>query len=171
MKIGSEEEIRAAGEEAYRFLFDHGCFDSAMAMAEDVYGRDSDEWRRASGENEAVTQKREQKEREKEEKKESGEWDLKVAISKDATFADLFSAIDVMEEGEELDESLAQELYDNFAEDIADEVLSLRDPDQASKATVIKVIDFFRERGYSQSDVSAYLPIKFSRAKKNQRKK
>jgi len=37
---------------------------------------------------------------------------------------------------------------------------------QVSKAATTKVLDFFKKRGYSQSDVSVFLPIKFKRERK-----
>lgn len=138
MGIGTEEEVKATGEQAYRFFLESGHPVSALAMAEDVYGRDSEEWRRV---NET-----------KEEEKEDEEQELTATISKDATFADLFNAIDPIEEFEE-------ELVDLDSE-LAREVFAFRD-EQESKASTTKVLDFFEERGYSQDEISIFLPIKF----------
>lgn len=159
MGIGTAEEVRAVGEQAYKFFLEGGSFGSAMNIAEDVYGRDSEEWRRANEANEAERKKAEEK-RTGGEEMEDEERELNAIISKDATFVDLFNAIDAIEEEEGLGElHFEDELWDNFDATIMDEVLAFRD--EASKAATTKVLDFFQERGYSQSDVSIFLPIKF----------
>lgn len=161
MGIGTEEEVRAAGEQAYKFFLETGDPCSAMSIAEDVYGRDSEEWRRANEANKAEWKKTEKKRKRKGEEIEDDERELNATISKDATFADLFNAIDVIEEEEGLDElHFEEELWDNFNSKIVEEVLAFRDV-QASKAATTKVLDFFKERGYPQKDVSVFLPIKF----------
>lgn len=90
--------------------------------------------------------------------------DLTVSISRDATFADLFNSIDAIEEeigdGELLFEA---ELVDNFSADFVDEVLAFRD---MPSSRVTRVLTFFKERGYSQSDIIALLPVKFKRERK-----
>jgi len=167
--IGTEEEVRAAGKQAYEFFLKSGDPGSAMGIAEEVYGRESEEWKRASEANEAEWKKIEEKRKKeeiKDKKRELKERELNVSISKDATFADLFSAIDVIEEKEGLDElHFEEELWDNFDGGTVEEVLAFRDV-HASKAATTKVLDFFKERGYSQSDVSVFLPIKFKRERK-----
>jgi hypothetical protein len=166
MGIGTEEEVRAAGEQAYKFFLESGESGSAMSIAEDIYGRGSEEWRRASKANEAEWKKTEEKRKRKKEEMEDEERELNAKISKDATFADLFSAIDAIEEEEGLGElHFEEELWDNFDSAIVEKVLAFRDV-QASKAATTKVLDFFRERGYTQSDVSVFLPIKFKRERK-----
>lgn len=164
MKIGTEEEIRAVGEKAYQFLFENGNFGTAMRIAEDMYGKDSEEWKRANEANKAEQKKTEEKGKRKEERMEDEEQELEVSISKDATFADLFNAIDAIEEDEEF--HFDEELWDNFDSEVVEEILAFQDT-QASKAATTKVVDFFKERGYSQSDVSAFLPIKFKRERKS----
>ncbi|MDP3795001.1 MAG: hypothetical protein Q8R13_03675 [bacterium] len=105
-------------------------------------------------------------ERRKGEEMEDEERELNASISRDATFADLFNAIDAIEKEEGLGElHFEEELWDNFDAAIVQEVLALRDV-QTGKAATIKVLDFFKERGYSQSDVSVFLPIKFTRERK-----
>jgi hypothetical protein len=164
MGIGTEEEVKAAGEQAYKFFLEVGDSGSVMSIAEDMYGRDSKEWRRANEANEAKWKKTEEKR--KEEKMEDEERELNATISKDATFADLFNAIDAIEEEEGLGEfNFEEELWDNFDSEIVEEVLAFRDV-QASKAAMTKVLDFFKERGYSQRDVSVLLSIKFKREHK-----
>ncbi len=166
MGIGTEEEVKAAGEQAYKFFLESGDSGSAMSIAEDVYSRDSDEWRRANEANEAGWKKTEGKRKRKEEEMEDEERELNASISKDATFTDLFNAIDAIEEEEGLGElHFEEELWDNFDAAIVEEVLAFRDM-QASKTGITKVLDFFKERGYSQSDVSVFLPIKFKRERK-----
>lgn len=157
MKIGTEEEVKAAGEQAYKFFLESGDSGSAIAIAEDAYGKDSDEWRRVNEVNEAEWKKTE-------EKMEGEEQELNVTISKDATFADLFRAVDAIEE-EKISDVFEEELWDNFDFRIVEEILAFRDA-QASKAATTKILNFFKERGYSRSDVSAFLPIKFKRERK-----
>lgn len=166
MGIGTEEEVRAVGEQAYKFFLENGDSGSAMSMAVDMYGIDSKEWRRAYKANEADWKKTEERRKKKEEEMEDEERELKATISKDATFADLFNAIDAIEEEEGLGElHFKEELLDNFDTEIVEEVVAFRGA-QANKAATTKVMDFFRERGYSQSDVSVFLPIKFKRKRK-----
>lgn len=83
-----------------------------------------------------------------------------ATLPKEATFADLFEVMESDEESEELADLFEQELEDNFGSEILDEVLSFEST-QKDKATTTKIIDFFKKRGYSQEDVSVYLPIKF----------
>lgn len=164
MEIGTDEEIKTVGEKAYQSSFDAQDFGLAMAMAENVYGRDSEEWRRANKASEAEWKKTEEKRKEK--KIQDKERELNATISKDATFSDLFNAIDAVKEDEGLGElHFEEELWDNFNSEIVEEVLAFRNV-QASKAVITKVLDFFRERGYSQKDVSVFLPIKFKRERK-----
>lgn len=166
MGIGTEEEVKTAGRQAYKFFLESRDSGSAMSIAEDVYGKDSEEWRRAHEVNEAEWKKTEERRKRKEEEMEDEERELNATISKDATFADLFNAIDAIEEEEGLDElHFEEELWDNFDSEIVEEVLAFRDV-QASKAATTKVLDFFKERGYPQKDVSIFLPIKFKRERK-----
>ena len=162
--IGTEEEVRAAGEQAYRFFLESGDSGSAMSIAEDIYGKDSEEWGYANKTNEAAWEKT--KRRRRKEKIEDEEQELNIAISKNATFADLFSAIDAIEDKEGLGElHFEDELLDNFDSKVVEEVLAFQDT-QASKATTTKVLDFFKEHGYTQSVVSALLPVKFKQERK-----
>ncbi|MDD4995192.1 MAG: hypothetical protein PHW53_01865 [Patescibacteria group bacterium] len=98
---------------------------------------------------------------------EKKERNLRVSISKDTTFADLFNAIDAVEKKEGMGElHFEEELWDNFSAQIMDDVLAFRDA-KASEAATTKILDFFKEQGYSPSDVSAFLPIEFKQEPKN----
>ena len=89
------------------------------------------------------------------------EEELLITLSTNATFADLFKAINELGDKEDFEEfHFDEELWDNFDEGIAEEILSFRDS-QKEKAATTKVTDFFKKRGYSIEDVSVYLPIKF----------
>ena len=166
MGIGTEKEVRAAGEQAYKFFLESEDSGSAMSIAEDVYGRDSEEWRRVHEANEAGWKKAAEKRQRKEKEAGDEERELTAAISKDATFVDLFNAIDAIEEKAGLGElHFYDELWDNFNSEVGEEVLALQSW-ESSKAATTKVLDFFRERGYSQKDVSIFLPIKFKRERK-----
>lgn len=156
--FGTEDEVRAAGLAAYSHFFETGEFGLAKAMAEEVYGQASAEWQRAD---EAMKT---------ELKKESGrkreEREFHATISKNTTFADLFNIIDAVEEKDGLGAlHFEEELVDNFDTDLVEEVLAFRDV-QASTAATTKVFDFFKERGYSLSDISTLLPIRLKRERK-----
>jgi len=98
-----------------------------------------------------------------ERKGEMEEEDLCVELSKDATFFDLYEAIDAIEEKEGLDSlHFEEELWDNFDEELFEEVLALRSLENETRAQNTKVIDFFKKRGFSKEDIEIYLPIKFS---------
>lgn len=169
MGIGTEEDIKIAGEQAYKFFLESGDSNSAMGVAEDVYGRGSDEWQRAHETNKVEREKTEKKRKRKEEKMEDEEQELDATISRDATFADLFNVIDAIEEEEGLGKlHFEEELWDNFDSEIAEAVLAFRNV-QADRAATTKVLDFFKERGYPQNDVSVFLPIKFKRERKKKK--
>lgn len=90
------------------------------------------------------------------------EKELLITLSKRASFADLFEAIEALEEKEGLGEvHFDEELWDNFDKEIAEEVLSFQDDAQKDRAATTKIIDFFQEHGYDQEDISVYLPVKF----------
>ena len=56
------------------------------------------------------------------------------------------------------------ELHDNFSSEIVEEVLSFEhDPDKAGK---MRIVDFFKARGYKVGDIRSLLPIKFKRKRK-----
>jgi hypothetical protein len=159
MGIGTEDEVRAAGEQAYKFFIESGDSGSAMGIAEDVYGKDSNEWRRANEVNEAKWKKTIESE-------EGEEQELNVTISRDATFADLFKAVDAIEEEKGFDKlHFEEDLAENFGPKILKEILDFQNA-QADKVATTKVLDFFKKRGYSQSYISAFLPIKFKRERK-----
>lgn len=163
MGIGTRETAINIGKQAFDLFMAHKEYSLAAAVAEDVWGRDSEEWKRADQASEAVWKKTEERIKKKEEKMEKGEWELSATISKDATFADLFAVIDTVEGKEGIGElNFEEELWDNFNPDIVEEIIELRSS-QEDKAATIKVLDFFKERGYSQKDVSVLLPIKFKR--------
>ena len=166
LTIGTEEEIRFTGQQAYQFLFEGEKFASAMDVAEEIYGKESEEWENASQANEAKIEK-EEKERMEKKKTEDPEREIRVSLSKESTFSDLFNAVDAIEEEEGLDKvHFEEELWDNFGPEINDEILSLRE--NQDKASATKLIDFFKERGYSQKDISIFLPIKFKRERKKE---
>lgn len=86
---------------------------------------------------------------------------LNAVISKDATFADLFGAIDAIEKEHGTGALNFEEyLWDNFDDDIGEEIFSFQNR-QANKAKTTKILDFFRERNYSEEAILALLPIKF----------
>jgi len=89
-----------------------------------------------------------------------------VTIPMDGTFADLFRAIEVLEEKYGTDcVHLDEELWDNFDTVVVNMVFAFRE-NEANKADATKVLDFFSELGYTKSFVTAYLPIKFKKTRK-----
>lgn len=161
-EIGTKEDIETAGKNGYKLLLEIGDYESAVSLAEDFYGKGSNEWKRANEANEKKKDEAKKKRKKKEEKREEEDQRLEVSISKDATFADLFKSIDTIENDEGFEKlHFEEELLRNFNEKIMEEVLSFRDT-----ATTTKVLDFFKDHGYSQSDISVFLPIKFKREKK-----
>lgn len=138
MGIGTEEELKFAEEKAKK--------SAIKGEAEEKKGR---------GKKEKI---------EKEEEEGEFEEEIIVRLSKSATFADLFEAIDNLEqEGEEV--HFEEELWDNFDEEVVEEILELRN--NLSKAAKIKIISFFRKHEYSGKDITTYLPIKFKKERKN----
>lgn len=147
----NDEEMKALGAKAYEHFLKTGDTGSARELAKTLYGVKSKEYRRV------------------EEAEENGsEEGPLLEISNDATFADLFVAMDRFE-GDPDDLRFEAEVLDNFGEKINEEVLALMEPKHADRAATIKVLEFFKERGYSQSEVEAYLPIKFKRAGKKKK--
>jgi hypothetical protein len=170
MGIGTPEELKAIGDRAYQYALKKDMFNTAMKLAEELYGKDSEEWQRAYQVMDGVRQKMQEAQKSRDVKKtkehpEDGR-EIRVLLSKDATFADLFAAIDALEkkEGEGV-VHLDDELADNFDEKIAEEILAFRGIDN-NKAASTKVIDFFKAHGLPQSDIITLLPIKFKRAQK-----
>jgi hypothetical protein len=155
LAIGTAEERQKIGQEAYRFSLEVGDWASAKNLAEAVYGEDSEEWK--------IAQKKvdERQQRLKKERLKDEAEDQRIVLPRDATVADLFTAISTFEEKEGPGEShFEEELYDNFDPEIADELIDLEsDPTTAAK---IKLVDFFKDRGHEPTDLTAYLPIDFN---------
>ncbi len=127
--------------------------------------------------------KREEKELEKRERSRI------IRLRQDATFADLFAAenkiAEKVEENENEEENtddptnLVAELWDNFDEAIASEVLDFRTnlgtlnfkkpeeyTEEEKKMVNLKVAEYFQNKGYSIKDIEAFLPIKFKKKQK-----
>jgi len=165
MKIGEPDERTALAQRAYKSYMDEGDFGYAMAIAQDAFGKESDEWKTAHDANDAAWKKdakRETREEDEEPK------DEPVVISKTATLADMFKAIDDIEEATELGAThFEEELHDNFDTEIVQRLLALRD---TPEAVTLGVVDFFKAYDYDASDIQIFLPIKFSHAKGKKKK-
>ena len=85
-----------------------------------------------------------------------------VTIAPDATFADLFAAIDAS--GEAVEEVFFSELHDSFSEELIDAIEAIRT--DVTLAAMSRVVEFFRAHGISQRDLTAALPIRFSRTRR-----
>ena len=143
MKIGTEEEIKKSGERALKFYIETEERETALRIAEDLYGRDNKEWEEINKIIESKT-----------------ESNLSVTISEDSTFAELFRAMDSIEKINGLGSlHFEEELYDNFDPKIAEKIIESH---QNNSMDNIKILDFFKDEGYSKDDVSTYLPIKFN---------
>jgi hypothetical protein len=82
-----------------------------------------------------------------------------MVLASDATFADLFAAIDAA--GEAMEEVFFAELQDHFDGDLVEAMVSMQT--DATLASMSRVVDFFKARGVSQRDLTAFLPMRFSR--------
>lgn len=111
-----------------------------------------------------------------------------IRLERNATFADLFEAEEkiakkVRESGDEDEDDdpthLVAELWDNFDETIASEVLEMRAKlevlrlkgrggytEEESKLADLRVLEYFEGKGYSADEVEDFLPIKFKKEKK-----
>ena len=155
LDVVTDEELKTIGEQAYQLLLNKKNFDSAMEVAREVYGEDSPEYCQAL---KASQQPKSEQQKNKK---------TEITLSKDATFTDLFTAQEDIEK--DLGEIyFEEELWDNFDPTLAKAVLSFRD-EKKDKASTTKVADFFREHGYTQSEISSFLPIKFRREKKQKK--
>jgi len=164
MKIGEPSERLALAQKAYKGYMEADDYGYAMAIAQDAFGKESEEWKKANAANDAAWKK--SAKREKVEDEEPA--DEPIIISKNATVADLFEAVDAFEEKTELGAlHFEDELHDNFNVKVARMLLDMRDTTKASKVSVVK---FFNKQGYSADDVQTLLPIKFSRAQSKKKK-
>lgn len=132
MGIGTSEEIKKAGEEAYELYSLMEDKETAMQIAKDVWGKESKQYQEASQIEDEYT--------------EIDEENSVIVLPKSATFEDLFARLD------EVETDFDEELIDNFGQDIIDEI---------GKNPNANIIDFFAEHEYSQDDIEAYLPIRF----------
>lgn len=83
-----------------------------------------------------------------------------VEILSSATLADLFNALDELEDEIGFDNlHFWDEIWDNFDSKIGDELLNSMESD-------VKVMDFFKKHGYSKNDIEVFLPIKFKKTRK-----
>jgi hypothetical protein len=165
MKIGEPDERLALAQKAYKGYMDADDYGYAMAIAQDAFGKESEEWKKANAANDAAWKKSAKSEKSEEDEELAEE---PIIISKNATVADLFKAIDAFEEKTELGAShFEDELHDNFNTEVVRRLLEMRDTPEASKITAVK---FFNEQGYSVDDIETFLPIKFSRARSKKKK-
>jgi len=164
MKIGEPEERTALAEKSYKSYMDKDDYGYAMAIAQDAFGKESEEWKKANAANDAAWKKSAKREQREDEEPA----DEPIIISKNTTLADLFKAIDDIEEKIELGAThFEEELHDNFDTEIVQRLLALRD---TPEALTLGVVEFFKEYDYDASDIQTLLPIKFSRAKSKKKK-
>ena len=161
---GTEDEIKKIGVLAYEYALEQKEH-SAIYWAEKLYGKDSEQYKKAV-EIIAQAEAEEKKRREEIERKLEGK-EIEVEISPNATIADLGRAVDRLEKKIGIDinfeEDFDQELWDLFDPKVLDEFSTLRDSEESKK---VKLLDFFKKHGYDKSMVEAYLPIKFKKARK-----
>ena len=136
MKIGEPEERTALAKKSYQSYMDEGDYGYAMAIAQDAFGKESEEWKKANAANDAAWKKSAKSEKSEEDEELAEE---PIIISKNATVADLFKAIDAFEEKTELGAShFEDELHDNFNTEVVRRLLEMRDTPEASKITAVK---------------------------------
>ncbi|MCL4404145.1 hypothetical protein M1432_02280 [Patescibacteria group bacterium] len=143
---GSADDIEKISEEAYRHNMEERHFESAMVLAEKTHGTASLEYKTA----------KEAFDKENAEMEETDE----IVLTRKATFGDIFGGMIPIG----LEEAFWTEVHDNFGDEIDKELHKL--VDDPAKASKTDILDFFKKRGYSKSDVEDYLPIKFGKEKK-----
>ena len=164
MKIGEPDERAAVAQRAYKGYMAEGDYGYAAAIAQDAFGKESDEWKTAHAASDSAWKTEAKPEKNEDEEPENEP----VVIPKNATLADLFQAIDDIEEKTELGAThFEEELHDNFDTEIVQRLLALRDTAEAAK---LGVVDFFKEYDYDASDIQTFLPIKFPRPKGKRKK-
>lgn len=92
---------------------------------------------------------------------------ITIKISPNATFADLFAAIEKLDDIDDA-QIFYLELDDNFDQRIVEAVHAFQDQPQAAS---IKVVEFFKQQGYSKKEIETFLPIKFTSSKPSKKKK
>lgn len=175
--VATREEVNAIIQKVYEEIYAE--YPSNIYVAKYLFGEESKEYRRA----EALADQ-EEEERKKQEKavRKKRTWSIRterkieggetlesktVILHQDAAFADLFEAIESDRDTTEpnLNEIFWSEVYYNVDEEMQTELQTLHvDDPEKSKAT--KVLAFFKERGFSQSDVEVYFPIRFHKKPK-----
>lgn len=162
LNIGSFEEIEAVTSDLFNKCLQERKYNSAIEIARMKWGDDSEQYKKAlevyenDPENMALRRVEEKKERRLE------KWSAK--ISKDATFKDLFDAVDDRDEELRQSELFMSEVWDNFDQEICDEILDMQSDD--IKAVGTKVVEFFEKYGYSKKDIETFLPVKFKRERR-----
>ncbi|MDO8581968.1 MAG: hypothetical protein Q7S16_03765 [bacterium] len=155
--MGTPKELRGVK------LLEHQCalqnkeYLHAAQVAEELFGKDSVQYHHAMD-----LFKQEQSEEEKmlgvinEEGAEECEHVL--TLSKNATFMDLFRALNKTEKKEGFGEvHFEDEVLDHFGDGILEEIQRLY-----SERSQMRILDFFAEYGYSKEAIEAYLPIQFT---------
>lgn len=133
--MGTQEELQEIGEKAYKFFLDDGEFDSAMDMAERIFGKDSEEWRLAY-----------KSFAEKEKKYQI------ITLPSSATIEELIELVKKIEEengeGSVYDE---EQWWDSFPPEVTDAFFAVDD-------TSITLVNFFKAQGY---EIPMGIPIRF----------
>jgi len=147
LKLGSAEDIRNAGINAYDYFISREDFEGAMQVAKEIYGEESDEY---------------QKSREMYEQRETDiESEPVFELPIDATFADLQKAIGPYDEDGYYLFDYLERYFDKDAMSDA-QTLLMSPMEEAGK---VKILDFFTSKNYSRGEVEANLPIKFTEKK------
>ncbi|MDD5341425.1 MAG: hypothetical protein PHC97_03250 [Patescibacteria group bacterium] len=153
---GTEEEIKKIGDLAFKKALADKNYATAMELAGKLYGKDSEQYK-LSVKSLAKVKIESAKETERIENELEGE---EVEISPDATVADLFKAINKLEDKiGEGNSGFGAELSENFDRVVGEEL-------RGEESRKIKVIDFFKRYGYDKDDIEVFLPIRFKKAKK-----
>lgn len=166
LNMGTSEEIEAVTTGLYEKCLEEKKYHAAMEITRMKWGIESEQYKKAleayeeDPENKAMREAEEKRERELE------NWSAE--ISKDATFKELFDAIDEGDEDLRQSDIFMGRVWYNFDQEISNEILELLDDVKAANTGVIA---FFKKHGYSKSDIETSLPIKFKRERRKKENK
>lgn len=171
--IATEDEVRETARRTYQELL--GQQPSNIVAAEYLYGIDSEEYRRAK---ELFNQEERKKEKIEKQKEKDRKWEIlrekeddnegaltTVSLTQDATFSDLFEAIEEGVLDVETSRELFAEIFHHLDEETRAELQKLH-LDEPELAKTTKVLDFLRQRGFSKKDIETFWPIRFRRKRK-----
>ncbi|MBI4143091.1 hypothetical protein HY480_04420 [Candidatus Uhrbacteria bacterium] len=156
LQFGTDEEHEAMARRAYEQNV-HQQPGVAREIAEQAWGTESPEFGTAD-----VRWRLAQDEVPEDVGPEDVADDADVTITPDATFDDLFAALEAGDG--RVQEIFDHELVDHADRDVVDEVLRIQA--DRTRAAATSVVAFFKNIGWSKRDLQAYLPIRIQRKRR-----